>query len=172
VKWKAGTFGSISPGRETIKGIDFPIGEIIIAKKVKKGDTIRVHYTGRLEDGKEFDSSLNREPLQFEVGAGSVIKGFEDAVIGLEKGEKKTVEVPPKKAYGDRDDNLIIEMPQKSVPEEITPEVGMRLQLVNQKGQAVPVRITEVLEESIKLDANHPLAGKTLVFDIELVEII
>ena len=115
---------------------------------------------------------MNREPLQFEVGAGSVIKGFEDAVIGLELGEKKNVEVPPEKAYGDRDDKLIIEMPQKSVPEEISPEVGMRLQLVNQKGQAVPVMITEVLEESIRLDANHPLAGKTLIFDIELVEII
>lgn len=171
-KWKAGTFESISPGRETIKSINFPIGEIVIAKRVKKGDTIRVHYTGKLKDGKEFDSSLNREPLQFEVGAGSVIKGFEDAIIGLEQGEKKTVEVPPKKAYGDRDDNLVIEMPQKSVPDEITPEVGMRLQLVNQKGQAVPVMITEVQEESIKLDANHPLAGKTLIFDIELVEII
>jgi len=172
VKWKAGIFESISPGREAIKGIDFPIGEIVIAKKVKKGDTIRVHYRGKLEDGKEFDSSLNREPVQFEVGAGNVIRGFEDAVIGLEQGEKKTVEVPPERAYGNRDDSLVIEMPQKSVPEEITPEVGMRLQLVNQKGQAVPVMITEVLEESIRLDANHPLAGKTLVFDIELVEII
>ena len=101
-----------------------------------------------------------------------MIKGFEDAVIGLEPGEKKIVEVPPEKAYGDRDDNLIIEMPQKRVPEEISPEVGMRLQLVNQKGQAVPVMITEVLEESVRLDANHPLAGKTLIFDIELMEII
>ena len=172
MKLKAAIFGLISPGRETIEGIDFSIGEIVIAKKVKKGDTIRVHYTGKLEDGKEFDSSLKREPLQFEVGAGSVIKGFEEAVIGLEQGEKKTVEVPPEKAYGERDDKLVVEMPQKSVPEEITPEVGMRLQLVNQKGQAVPVMITEVLEESIRLDANHPLAGKTLVFDIELVEII
>ena len=172
MKLRAGIFGSISPDRETIEGIYFSIGEIVIAKKVKKGDTIRVHYTGKLEDGKEFDSSLKREPLQFEVGAGSVIRGFEEAVIGLEQGEKKTVKVPSDKAYGNRDDTLVIEMPQKSIPEEITPEVGMRLQLVNQKGQAVPVMITEVLEESIRLDANHPLAGKTLVFDIELVEII
>lgn len=143
-----------------------------MADKVKKGDTIRVHYTGKLEDGQEFDSSLKRDPLQFEVGAGRVIKGFENAVVDLKRGDKKTVTISPDDAYGKRDENLLIEMPKKSVPEGVAPEVGMRFQLVNQQGQAVPVVVTEVLDDSLKLDANHPLAGKTLVFDIEVVEIL
>lgn len=143
-----------------------------MAEKVKKGDTIQVHYTGKLEDGKEFDSSLNRQPLQFEVGAGRVIKGFEDAVVGLQVGEKKTVTIPDKDAYGSYDENLLIEIPKKNVPEGIIPEVGMRLQLVNQQGQAAHVVVTEILDETVRLDANHPLAGKTLVFDLEVLEIL
>lgn len=143
-----------------------------MADKVKKGDTIRVHYTGKLEDGQEFDSSLKKDPLQFEVGAGSVIKGFENAVVDLKPGDKKIVTIVPEEAYGERDENLLIKMPKKSVPEGVTPEVGMRLQLVNQQGQAMPVVVTEVLDDSLRLDANHPLAGKTLVFDIEVVEIL
>lgn len=143
-----------------------------MAENVKKGDTVRVHYTGKLEDGKEFDSSLKRQPLQFEVGAGSVIKGFEDAVVGLKQGEKKSVTIPPEEAYGSYDENLLVEMPKTSLPEGVTPEVGIRLQIVNQQGQALPVVVTEILDGSIKLDANHPLAGKTLLFDIEVVEIL
>lgn len=143
-----------------------------MTEKVKKGDKIRVHYTGKLKDGKEFDSSLNREPLEFEVGAGNVIAGFENAVMDLKPGEKKTVTIPPDKAYGDRDEKLFVEMPKKSVPEGVNPEVGMRLQLVNAQGQAVPVVVTEILEDTVRLDANHPLAGETLVFDIEVVEIL
>jgi len=143
-----------------------------VAEKVKKGDTIQVHYTGKFEDGKEFDSSLNRQPLQFEVGAGRVIKGFEDAVIGLQTGEKKTVTVSAEDAYGSFDENLLIEIPRKNVPEDVTPEVGMRLQLVNQQGQAAHVVVTEILDKTVRLDANHPLAGKTLVFDLEVLEIL
>jgi len=143
-----------------------------VAEKVKKGDTIQVHYTGKLEDGKEFDSSLNRQPLQFEVGAGRVIKGFEDAVVGLQIGEQKTVTIPAKDAYGSYDENLLIEIPKKNVPEGIAPEVGMRLQLVNQQGQAAYVVVTEILDETVRLDANHPLAGKTLMFDLEVLEIL
>ncbi len=143
-----------------------------MAEKVKKGDTIQVHYTGKFEDGKEFDSSLNRQPLQFEVGAGRVIKGFEDAVIGLQAGEKKTVTVSAEDAYGIFDENLLIEIPKKNVPEGVTPEVGMRLQLVNQQGQAAHVVVTEILDKTVRLDANHPLAGKTLVFDLEVLEIL
>lgn len=143
-----------------------------MAEKVKKGDTIQVHYTGKLEDGKEFDSSLNRQPLQFEVGAGRVIKGFEDAVVGLQIGEQKTVTIPAKDAYGSYDENLLIEIPKKNVPEGIAPEVGMRLQLVNQQGQAAYVVVTEILDETVRLDANHPLAGKTLMFDLEVLEIL
>ncbi len=139
---------------------------------VKKGDTVRVHYTGKLEDGKEFDSSLKRQPLQFEVGAGSVIKGFEDAVVGLKQGEKKSVRIPPEEAYGSYDENLLVEMPKTSLPEGVVPEVGMRLQIENQQGQALPVVVTDILDGSIKLDANHPLAGKTLLFDLEAVEIL
>jgi peptidylprolyl isomerase len=139
---------------------------------IKKGDTVRAHYTGKLEDGKEFDSSLKRQPLQFEVGAGSVIKGFEDAVVGLKQGEKKSVRIPPEEAYGSYDENLLVEMPKTSLPEGVNPEVGMRLQIVNQQGQALPVIVTDILDGSIKLDANHPLAGKTLLFDIEVVEIL
>ncbi|MGD8534342.1 MAG: peptidylprolyl isomerase [Candidatus Aminicenantes bacterium] len=143
-----------------------------MAEKVNKGDTVKVHYTGRLDDGKEFDSSLDRQPLQFEVGAGNVIKGFEDAVVGLKIGEKKTVTIPANDAYGSYDENLLIEIPKKNVPEGITPEVGMRLQLVNQQGQAAHVVVTEILDETVRLDANHPLAGKTLVFDLEVLEIL
>lgn len=140
--------------------------------KVNKGDTVKVHYTGKFEDGKEFDSSLDRQPLQFEVGAGNVIKGFEDAVVGLKVGEKKTVTIPAKNAYGSYDESLLIEIPKKNVPEGITPEVGMRLQLVNQQGQAAHVVVTEILDDTVRLDANHPLAGKTLVFDLEVLEIL
>ena len=143
-----------------------------MAEKVKKGDTIQVHYTGKFKDGKEFDSSLNRQPLQFEVGAGRIIKGFEDAVIGLQTGEKKTVTVSAEDAYGSFDENLLIEIPRKNVPEDVTPEVGMRLQLVNQQGQAAHVVVTEILDKTVRLDANHPLAGKTLVFDLEVLEIL
>jgi FKBP-type peptidyl-prolyl cis-trans isomerase 2 len=143
-----------------------------MAEKVHKGDTIKVHYTGRLESGKEFDSSLDRQPLQFEVGAGRVIKGFEDAVVGLKVGEKKTVTIPSKNAYGSYDENLLIEIPKKNVPEGVTPEIGMSLQLVNQQGQAAHVVVTEILDETVKLDANHPLAGKALVFDLEVLEIL
>ena len=160
------------PDQEGSKDRYFLIKEIVLADKVKKGDTIRVHYTGKLEDGQEFDSSLKRDPLQFEVGTGSMIKGFENAVVDLKPGDKKTVTIVPEEAYGERDENLLIKMPKKSVPEGVTPEVGMRLQIANQQGQAVPVVVTEVLDDSLRLDANHPLAGKTLVFDIEVVEIL
>jgi len=160
------------PDQEGSKGRYFIIKEIVLADKVKKGDTIRVHYTGKLENGQEFDSSLKRDPLQFEVGTGSMIKGFENAVVDLKPGDKKTVTIIPEEAYGERDENLLIKMPKKSVPEGVTPEVGMRLKLANQQGQAVPVVVTEVLDDSLRLDANHPLAGKILVFDIEVVEIL
>ena len=143
-----------------------------MTEKVKKGDTVKVHYTGKLEDGKEFDSSLNRQPLQFEVGAGRVINGFEDAVVGLKVGDKKTVTIPAEDAYGSYDENLLIDIPKKNVPEGVIPEVGMKFQLVNQQGQAVHVVVTEVHDETVRLDANHPLAGKTLVFDLEILEIL
>jgi peptidylprolyl isomerase len=141
-------------------------------ESVKKGDTVKIHYTGRVIDGEVFDSSQGREPLEFEIGSGNIIPGVEQAVIGMKPGEKKEVKVAPERAYGDYDENLLIDMPKEKVPADITPEVGMGLQLVNDHGKAVPVLITEVKDKSIKLDANHPLAGKNLSFAIELLEIV
>ncbi|MBW3545635.1 MAG: peptidylprolyl isomerase [Bacteroidetes bacterium] len=138
--------------------------------KVQKGDRVRVHYTGRLKDGKVFDSSKGREPLEFEVGAGMMIAGFDKAVNGMDVGEQKTVEIPSGEAYGERREEMVIDVPRQQVPEGITPEVGQQLAL-NNGGQQVPVVVTEVTDEKVVLDANHPLAGQDLIFDIELVEV-
>lgn len=139
---------------------------------VKNGDRIRVHYTGKYEDGEVFDSSVDRDPLEVEVGAAQVIKGFEDALVGMETGEKKTVTIPPDEGYGQYDPALLIDIPNSNVPEDVTPKLGMKLKLSDDKGQSVMVVVSEIGDESIKLDANHPLAGKVLVFDLELVNII
>lgn len=139
---------------------------------VKNGDKVKVHYTGRFEDGKVFDSSAGRDPLAVEVGAAQVIKGFEDALVGMQEGERKTISVSPEEGYGLPDPALLIEIPNANVPEGFTPEVGMKLRLSDKKGQSVMVTVTEIGDESIRMDANHPLAGKTLVFDLELVSII
>lgn len=138
----------------------------------KQGDTVKVHYTGKLKDGTVFDSSQGREPLQFTIGAGQVIPGFEEAVTGMAPQENKTAEIPVDKAYGPRHDEMVMEVPREQVPPDIQPEVGQRLQVGMQSGQPIVVTITEVAETSITLDANPPLSGKDLVFDIELVEIV
>ncbi|MFQ6108640.1 MAG: peptidylprolyl isomerase, partial [Candidatus Aminicenantales bacterium] len=135
-------------------------------KEVKSGDSVRIHYTGKFEDGSVFDSSREGEPLQFEVGSGQIIEGLDKAVIGMHSGEKKTVTVDPEQGFGVYNDSLLLEMPKDKIPEHISPEIGMKLQLVDEKGNALPVVVREILDESIKLDANHPLAGKVLVFDI------
>lgn len=140
-------------------------------QQVKNGDTVKVHYHGRLTDGSTFDSSEGREPLEFEVGSGMVIKGFDDGVLGMEVGNKKTLEIPAEEAYGDKNPDMLVEFPKEQFPEDMKPEVGMRLNMTNGEGHVIPVMITEVKEESVMLDANHPLAGESLVFDIELVEI-
>lgn len=139
--------------------------------KVKKGDQVSVHYTGKLTNGEQFDSSTGRDPLSFTVGAGQMIKGFDDAVLGMEVGEKKVVSISPKEAYGEKNDEAIIEFPKANVPAEMALEVGMKLQLQDQSGRPFPVVVSEIKDEVIVLDANHELAGKELVFDIELVEI-
>lgn len=141
-------------------------------QQVKSGDTVRVHYHGRLTDGTTFDSSEGRDPLEFEVGSGMVIAGFDNGVVGMIIGDKKTVNIPVDDAYGQKNPEMIIEFPREQVPEGMPLEKGMRLNLNNSEGQVVPVVITDVLDETILLDANHPLAGEDLVFDIELVEII
>lgn len=141
-------------------------------KKVKKGDKVKVHYTGKLQDGTQFDSSAGRAPLEFVVGAGQMIPGFDSGVEGMEIGEKKTVQIPSSDAYGERSEEAIIEFPKAHVPEDMQLEPGMQLTLRDQQGNPVPVTVTELREEVIILDANHFLAGKDLVFDIELIEII
>jgi peptidylprolyl isomerase len=140
--------------------------------QVKKGDVIRVHYTGTLLDGSQFDSSVGRSPLEFTVGAGQMIAGFDAGVLGMAIGEKKTIQIDPDNGYGQKDPNAIIEFPTSNVPEGMQVEVGMKLNLQNQYGQPVPVEIIEVKEEIIIMDANHFLAGKDLVFEVELVEIV
>jgi peptidylprolyl isomerase len=140
-------------------------------QQVKNGDTVKVHYHGRLSDGTTFDSSEGRDPLEFEVGSGMVIKGFDDGVVGMEVGDKRTLEIPADEAYGDKNPDMLVEFPKEQFPEDMKPEVGMRLNMTNGGGQVIPVVITEVKDESVILDANHPLAGEDLVFDIELVDI-
>lgn len=138
---------------------------------VKNGDTVKVHYQGKLESGETFDSSEGREPLEFEVGSGNVIAGFDNGVLDMKPGDKKTLDIPVDQAYGPRNDELILEFPNEKLPADMKPEKGMQLQLSSQDGQVYPVIVTDVKEEGVVLDANHPLAGKGLVFDIELVEI-
>lgn len=137
----------------------------------KDGDTVRIHYTGRLTDGTVFDSSQDREPLEFTLGEGQVIPGFEDAVRGMEEGESKTTEIPSDDAYGPRRDDLELQMPRDRLPEDLDPDVGDRLQMRTQDGQTVEVLVTDVDDAGIRVDANHPLAGRDLEFDIEVVDI-
>jgi len=138
---------------------------------VKNGDTVRVHYHGRLTNGTTFDSSEGREPLEFKVGAGMVIKGFDNGVVDMTIGEKRTLNIPVEEAYGPKNDELIMEFPKSNIPSDLNPQVGMDLQMSNPQGQVFPVKVAAIGDESITLDANHPLAGEALIFDIELVEI-
>ncbi|NBB77357.1 MAG: peptidylprolyl isomerase [Bacteroidetes bacterium] len=139
--------------------------------KAKDGDTVKVHYTGTLEDGEVFDTSKDKEPLEFQLGQGQLIPGFEKAVEGMEVGESTTVEIPSNEAYGEVRDDLVINVPKDQLPEDISPQIGMQLQVNQQDGQPIPVRITEIGDEDLTLDANHPLAGKDLKFEIELVNV-
>jgi peptidylprolyl isomerase len=142
-------------------------------EQAKNGDLVRVHYTGKLTNGEQFDSSMGREPLEFTVGAGQMIKGFDAAMPGMVIGDKKTINIPPHEAYGERSEEAMIEFPKSNIPPDMVPQLlpGMQLTLTNQEGQPVPVIVTEVKEEVVILDANHFLAGQELVFDIELVSI-
>jgi len=140
-------------------------------QQVKKGDTVKVHYHGKLTNGTTFDSSAGREPLEFEVGSGMVIPGFDEGVTGMSIGDKKTIHIPADQAYGQKEEHMIMEFPRDRFPEDMVPEVGMQLNMSNGSGQNFPVVITEVRETVVVLDANHPLAGEDLVFDLELVAI-
>ena len=139
--------------------------------KAKDGDTVKVHYTGKLEDGTIFDSSKEGEPLEITIGAENVIPGFEKGVLGMERGDSKTITVPPEEAYGPVQEGLIAKVKKENFPENTTPVIGEQLQLRQQDGNTVNVIITEIEEDTVTLNANHPLSGKTLIFDIELVDI-
>jgi FKBP-type peptidyl-prolyl cis-trans isomerase 2 len=143
-----------------------------IMQQAQKGDKVKVHYHGKLTNGETFDSSNGREPLEFEVGSGTVIKGFDQGVAGMEVGEKKTINIPVEEAYGPRSEDMLIEFPKDRFPDDVAIEEGMQLMMSNGSGQNIPVIVTEIKEDSVILDANHPLAGEDLIFDIELVEIV
>lgn len=141
-------------------------------KQAQSGDTVRIHYSGTLSDGTQFDSSDGREPLEFAVGSGTVIPGFEKAVEGMAAGEKKSVTIEPDEAYGPRHEQLVQDVPKEALPDDVEPDVGMQLQGKSADGQVMNLTVTGVADESITVDANHPLAGEPLTFDIELVEIV
>lgn len=139
--------------------------------EAKQGDTVSIHYTGRLDDGTVFDTSQNRDPLSFTLGEGQVIPGFENAVEGMAPGDEKTAEIPADDAYGARRDDLVLTVPRTQFPEDIDPQPGQQLQMSTGDGQTFAVVVQEADEEAVQLDANHPLAGKDLTFEIQLVEI-
>ncbi len=136
-----------------------------------RGQTVRVHYTGTLRDGSVFDSSRDGEPLEFTLGSGEVIPGFEEAVLGMSVGDEKTVEIPADRAYGPHRSELLLPLERNQLPDEMTPEVGQSLQMSDGR-QTFPVTIREVGSDTVVLDANHPLAGKDLVFVLTLLEIV
>lgn len=138
----------------------------------KKGDTVRVFYTGTLEDGTEFDSNVGADALEFVLGDGNLIQGFDKAVTGIKVGDKVKTTISPEEGYGPHNDEETITVPRAEVPSDIDPEVGMMIQLNIEGGAPLEVVISEVTDEHVTLDANHPLAGKTLIFEIELAEIV
>lgn len=142
-----------------------------MAQAAQKGDTVAVHYTGKLEDGEVFDSSREREPLEFEVGSGQVIPGFDRAVEGLEVGDSREVTLDPEEGYGEPREDLVVDVDRDQFPQESEPEVGRQVQVQVAPGQNRVATITGIEDEAITLDLNHPLAGKPLTFDVELVEI-
>ncbi len=139
--------------------------------QAKLGDTVSVHYTGKLEDGTVFDSSTDRDPLEFSLGDGNVIAGFEEAVIGMNLGDAKTVNIPSAQAYGPYQPELVMVVEREQFPSDLAVEIGQPLQIRHTSGQIIPVLVADVSEEDITLDANHPLAGQDLIFDIELIGI-
>lgn len=139
--------------------------------KAKDGDTVKVHYTGTLENGEVFDTSKEKEPLEFTLGQGQLIPGFEKAVVGLNVGDKTTIDIPSTEAYGEVREDLVISVPKDQLPGDVEPQIGMQLQVNQPDGQPIPVRVTDITDEELKLDANHPLAGQDLKFEIELVNV-
>jgi len=139
--------------------------------KAKDGDTVKVHYTGQLENGEVFDSSRQRDPLKFVIGSGNVIPGFENGIIDMEVGDTKLITISPEEGYGERREELVVKVMKDEFPDHISPAVGQQLQIKQGEGDVLNMNITALDEESVTLDANHPLAGHTLLFDVELMEI-
>lgn len=140
-------------------------------QKAQNGDKVKVHYTGKLDNGEVFDSSEGRNPLEFTIGENQVLKKFESSVEGLEIGESTKVSIPAEEAYGKRQEHLVVKVPKEKLPENITPEIGMKLQSQSPDGQVMVIKILELGENDITIDANHELADEDLHFDIELVSI-
>jgi FKBP-type peptidyl-prolyl cis-trans isomerase 2 len=138
---------------------------------VKQGDVVRVHYTGKLTSGEQFDSSQGRAPLEFTVGEGQMIAGFDAGVVGMAIGDKKVLNIPASEGYGEWDEENTIPFPKENIPADLKLEPGMELTMRNSDGQPFNVTVREILDDTIILDANHMLAGKELVFDVELMEI-
>jgi peptidylprolyl isomerase len=138
---------------------------------VKDGDTVKVHYTGKLDDGTVFDSSDGGDPLEFTMGQGQLIAGFEDAVTGMTVGDSKTVTLAAEEAYGEHDETMILTVPRSELPEDLEPEIGIQLRSVQDDGQEMVMAVTDISDDEVTLDANHPLAGQALTFEIEVVEI-
>ncbi len=141
-------------------------------KQAKENDKVKVHYTGKLKNGQVFDSSKEREPLEFQIGAQTIIPGFENAVKGMQVNEKKEVTIPPEEAYGEVNDNMVHDIPLENIEQDVNPEVGQEVAIKLSDGSSVPAQVIEVNEKSIKIDANHPLAGRELQFELELMEIL
>ena len=138
---------------------------------IENGQKVKIHYTGTLDDGNQFDSSAGRDPLEFEMGAGMVIPGFEKGVADMAVGEKKSIHIPAAEAYGEKREDLVMQFERSQLPEGLEPEIGMMLQMQGPQGQPVPVTVTEVEEEKVTIDANHQLAGQNLNFELELVSV-
>jgi peptidylprolyl isomerase len=136
---------------------------------IENGKTVKVHYTGKLENGTEFDSSLQRDPLEFTIGAGQLIRGFESGVVGMSVGEKKTLKLSPEEAYGPIHESMVLTIPKSNAPPDV--QIGSQLQAEGQDGKDVVFIVRQVNEDNVVIDGNHPLAGKTLLFDIEVVDV-
>jgi peptidylprolyl isomerase len=139
--------------------------------QAKNGDTVKVHYTGRLENGEIFANSRDGDPLEFTIGGGDLIPGFENGIVGMEVGETKTITVPPEDAYGSRHEELLVHVNKDQFPEDLTPAIGQELQIRQKEGDPLRVTVADIDEDTITLDANHPLAGYTLTFNILLVAV-
>jgi peptidylprolyl isomerase len=141
-------------------------------RQAKINDLVRVHYTGSLKDGTVFDSSVDRQPLEFKIGHGVIISGFENGIIGMNEGETKVISIPPQDAYGPHRDDLVGIIEKARIPDNVTPKVGMVLKIRSPEGETIKVTVADVNETGVTLDMNHPLAGKELIFELKLIEVV